>query len=912
MDEYASNIPSDIANAYSVGHIPPDITLATLLQSRDASSKTGIYVVFALSFIFLIFRCYSRIFVVRRFGLDDWLACLTFILYIPLVPLCVLLINNGNGRRSAYVNYVMSLDEDRMNYGELLDIIMHFLYIIALFTCRLSGLAFYRRLSDAHAKLYISIRVCTIVFIFFFIAQFLLLLFHCLPVTGKWPYSWQADYHVYKCMTWGAVYITISCLSFACDVVMFVISSMLIHLLHVPLRRKLELACVMFPGVLALIISGARIVLVCLGQWSTDNTWYYDPQLAVEMSEIGATLIALSVPALKLLFGVYVLTRIRSMLPRVVTSELTLPYRVPRHTFGPWSGNIDDKKDACGKFLLSPPFPSHLLYHLTLFSPHLIFSQVERSHTIREISQTQLNTGKMAKLVYRPCPAELRGSASHPTAQSRISQQTAGNSGHPALCALTPLANQQGFKYVDQYPIDKHAGPMFIHEKQNTFCGICGMCITLEDEQAVSHAVNPFTTTGPDAAQHADAGNEEFEELQQGEDQSIDCDAANERKFGVMPHPGWTGMYRVVVRQTKNHYGKNEAHYYVSGLGRYHLWDSDPKARKMYNRCTYEAKEPVFTVPREKHDLLVDRRQFYNKKLTKKETKNTTQLPPVKRVSVYPRHFHDDENEKFFPHGFPMHDNCWKMAAKIIGADKLEKELNLFIETLQNRFVDEDLFNEGRQVADWIVNERGNFDTWYLANRTEDDVNRILIAMHDPIHVNEIEDLIAESARRYTTMKGKLHDDDASASTTNELDSHESVKSILDELHHSEVEAFLAQTKIVVPWSYWARRAPYDAIWELESIEQYSTPLDWQYLCLRAERLCEESLGIINRSRICNILREVKDSMFETRSDDDLSVVERVSSDGTSTLTANTKSTKKVLVDLTESDWEQDAFMEDN
>jgi hypothetical protein len=61
-----------------------------------------------------------------------------------------------------------------------------------------------------------------------------------------------------------------------------------------------------------LIISGARIVLVCLGQWSSDNTWYYDPQLAIEMSEIGATLIALSVPALKPLFGVYVLTRIRS------------------------------------------------------------------------------------------------------------------------------------------------------------------------------------------------------------------------------------------------------------------------------------------------------------------------------------------------------------------------------------------------------------------------------------------------------------------------------------------------------------------------------------------------------------------------------------------------------------------------
>lgn len=540
---------------------------------------------------------------------------------------------------------------------------------------------------------------------------------------------------------------------------------------------------------------------------------------------------------------------------------------------------------------------------------------------------TSFKTDKMIQLVYRPSPAELRGSASHPTAQIRVSQQTAGSSSHPALCAIS----QHGFKYVDQYPIDKHAGPMFIHEKQNSFCGICGMCITLEDEQAVSYAVNPFTTSGPNAAQHADAGNEEFEELQQGEDDSIDCDAANERKFGVMPRPGWTGMYRVgkfisfywvmstlliifvVVRQQKHHHGKEEAHYYISGLGRYHLWDSDPKARKMYNKCTYEAKEPVFTVPREKGDSLIDRRHFYNKKLTKKEKNNTTQISPVERVSVYPRHYHDDENEKFFPHGFPVHDNCWKMAVKIIGEARLQGDLNLFIETLQDRFFDEAMFTEGREISDWIINERGYRGTWHQANRTADDVNRILIAMHDPIHVDEVEDLIAESARRYTTMKQKFHDDSATASDSNQNGAHDSsVTNILDELHHSEVEAFLNQTKVVVPWTYWARRAPCDVIWELDSIKEYITPLDWQYLCLRAERLCEESLGIINRSRICNILREVKQSMLGSMSDDDdVLVVERASSDGVSTLTANTKSTEKEFVDLTESDWEQDAFIED-
>lgn len=50
------------------------------------------------------------------------------------------------------------------------------------------------------------------------------------------------------------------------------------------------------------IISITRLVLVILGQWQTDQSWSYNPMLAVEVSEIGATLIALSIPGAKPLF----------------------------------------------------------------------------------------------------------------------------------------------------------------------------------------------------------------------------------------------------------------------------------------------------------------------------------------------------------------------------------------------------------------------------------------------------------------------------------------------------------------------------------------------------------------------------------------------------------------------------------
>ena len=50
-------------------------------------------------------------------------------------------------------------------------------------------------------------------------------------------------------------------------------------------------------------ISSVRVYLVVVGQWNLDQSWSYDPLLAVENAEIGGTLLALCVPALKPLGG---------------------------------------------------------------------------------------------------------------------------------------------------------------------------------------------------------------------------------------------------------------------------------------------------------------------------------------------------------------------------------------------------------------------------------------------------------------------------------------------------------------------------------------------------------------------------------------------------------------------------------
>lgn len=186
---------------------------------------------------------------------------------------------------------------------EILDFAAHIIYTTALLICRLSGLAFYYRIAGRHPKLRWCIRGAAVFMIIAYLPQLLLIVFHCLPVTGLWPYSFQPSADSEKCLEWGVVYVTNTVISLVCDGILLAIPAAILKLLKVSLRRKLLLACVLMPGLLVIALSTTRMYLVIDGQWQPDESWVYDPFLAIEVSEVGSTLIALSIPALKPFFG---------------------------------------------------------------------------------------------------------------------------------------------------------------------------------------------------------------------------------------------------------------------------------------------------------------------------------------------------------------------------------------------------------------------------------------------------------------------------------------------------------------------------------------------------------------------------------------------------------------------------------
>lgn len=147
-----------------------------------------------------------------------------------------------------YIRHVLTMAIVRKS--ELLDYVAHILYTTTLFTCRLSGLAFYHRLSPPSSRLRQAVIVAVPLLFAAYLPQFFLLLFHCLPVTGLWPYAWQHEVTGYKCLSWGLVYSVNSGVSLASDILMFIIPVILIKQLHMSREKKIKLSFVMFPGVL--------------------------------------------------------------------------------------------------------------------------------------------------------------------------------------------------------------------------------------------------------------------------------------------------------------------------------------------------------------------------------------------------------------------------------------------------------------------------------------------------------------------------------------------------------------------------------------------------------------------------------------------------------------------------------------
>jgi hypothetical protein len=75
-----SDIPANILAAQAAGNIPDGVSLEYLAQSGDGGSKIAVLVLGCLALVVVMSRCYARIWLIKKMGLDDVLAILTMVL----------------------------------------------------------------------------------------------------------------------------------------------------------------------------------------------------------------------------------------------------------------------------------------------------------------------------------------------------------------------------------------------------------------------------------------------------------------------------------------------------------------------------------------------------------------------------------------------------------------------------------------------------------------------------------------------------------------------------------------------------------------------------------------------------------------------------------------------------------------
>jgi hypothetical protein len=73
------SIPADILVADAAGQIPSGISLEYLAETYDREAIIGIIVLVVVSFVVLILRCFARVVLLKRTGIDDLLMVLAMV-----------------------------------------------------------------------------------------------------------------------------------------------------------------------------------------------------------------------------------------------------------------------------------------------------------------------------------------------------------------------------------------------------------------------------------------------------------------------------------------------------------------------------------------------------------------------------------------------------------------------------------------------------------------------------------------------------------------------------------------------------------------------------------------------------------------------------------------------------------------
>ncbi|KAF2664434.1 hypothetical protein BT63DRAFT_89533 [Microthyrium microscopicum] len=248
--------------------------------------------------IVVCLRIYTRLYIKKWFGFDDFLIILSLVLFVGLsVVINVAVLKYGWDR------HVWDIRPDRLTDSAKLIFVTRILYPAALCSMQLSLLWFYFRLvRDVHYKVFrLVVIIAGGIFVFSWILNIMLTIFTCYPIEAYWnPFLKGAT-----CLDKPAITVGSAVINNFFDLFITILPFPLVLTLKVP-RRILIITMSLFGlGFIATLASVMRTYYLWIALYkSHDTTWEAYPLFTVCAVELSLGIICASIPPCRPLFDI--------------------------------------------------------------------------------------------------------------------------------------------------------------------------------------------------------------------------------------------------------------------------------------------------------------------------------------------------------------------------------------------------------------------------------------------------------------------------------------------------------------------------------------------------------------------------------------------------------------------------------
>ncbi|KAK6507941.1 hypothetical protein TWF481_006361 [Arthrobotrys musiformis] len=279
------------------GFYPPWLLTADYVEhNRQLSMYIIDIVFFVLAVVMVMMRIYTRLFIVRRFGLDDWCIVMALISVAGFTALqFCFLIYGGVGY------HIWDVTPEQLNYC-FKFIYFHLIgYTWSITLIKMSILFLYERIIPKTHSMRKVLTAFMVFQIVYFFACELTFIFQCNPIEGALDFSYRI-YKSPKCIPLKPMLYSFGIIHIFVDLALLVLPIRVIWELQMPIKRKISTLSLFVVGAIGCICAVMRIVTLSTLLNGFDFTWViYEPGMW-GLLELTIGIICACIPPSKLLW----------------------------------------------------------------------------------------------------------------------------------------------------------------------------------------------------------------------------------------------------------------------------------------------------------------------------------------------------------------------------------------------------------------------------------------------------------------------------------------------------------------------------------------------------------------------------------------------------------------------------------